>query len=81
VITFHHLGNQTGNAKTLINIILAVFRGENLVEIVDFSPVKSSLGTVHLFQLGVIVVCVMNNFDLVIAIDLYFASMMSVFKM
>jgi hypothetical protein len=52
-----------------------------LVEIVDFSSVKASLGRVHLFQLGLFIVCVMNNFNLIVTINLYFAGVMSVFEM
>ena len=58
-----------------------MLRSKNLVEIVHFSPVESALSGVHLFQLRLFVVCVMDNFNLIIAIDLDFASRVPVFEM
>ena len=58
-----------------------MLRSKNLVEIVHFSTVESTLSGVHLFQLRLFVVCVMDNFNLIIAIDLDFASRVPVFEM
>ena len=58
-----------------------MLRSENLVKIVHFSATKSPLSRVHLFQLGLICVCVMDNLYLIIPIYLNFASLMPVLKM
>ena len=58
-----------------------MFWRENLVKIVYFPSIKSSLCAIHLFQLRLFVVCVMDNFNLIIAIYLDFSLMMPVFKM
>lgn len=71
MITFNYLGNQARNTEALVNIVLAVFRSENLVKIVYFSAAKPLVCLGHLFQLAFVVVCVMNYLDLIIAIDLY----------
>jgi hypothetical protein len=57
-----------------------VFGGENLVKIVYFSTIEALVGIAHLFQLGIAIVCVMNNFNLVVAVDLYFANVVPVFE-
>ena len=81
MVTFDHLGNQARNTEALINVILTMLRSKHLVKIVYFSPTKSPLSRVHLFQLGLISVCVMYNFYLIIAINLDFARLMPILKM
>ena len=81
MVPLNHLGNETRNAKALINVIIIIFRGENLVKIVHFPSIKSTLSAIHLFQLRLLVVCVMDNFNLIIAIYLYFPLVVPVFEM
>jgi len=81
MVPLDHLGNETRNAQALINVVIIVFWRENLVKIVHFPSIKSSLCAIHLFQLRLFVVCVMDNFNLIIAIYLDFSLMMPVFKM
>ena len=80
MVPLDHLGNETRNAQALINVVLIMFWRENLVKIVHFSSIKSALCTIHLFQLRFFIVCVMDNFNLIIAIYLDFALVVTVFK-
>jgi hypothetical protein len=80
MVPLDHLGNETRNAQALINVVLIMFWRENLVKIVHFSSIKSALCTIHLFQLRFFIVCVMDNFNLIIAIYLDFALVVPVFK-
>ena len=81
MVPLDHLGNETRNAQALINVIIIIFWCENLVKIVHFSSIKSSLCVIHLFQLRLFIVCVMDNFNLIIAIYLDFSLVVPVFKM
>ena len=81
MVPLNHLGNETRNAQALINGVLIMLWGENLVKIVHFSSIKSTLCAIHLFQLRLFVVCVMDNFNLIVSINLDFTLVVPVFKM
>jgi hypothetical protein len=54
--------------------------GKYLVKIVNFSPSKLLVRLVHLFQLRIVVVCIVHNFYLVIAIYLDFTLLVARFE-
>jgi hypothetical protein len=75
VITFNYFCDEVGDAQTFINIVLVVFRRENLVKVVNLATIEASCHA-HAF-VGAVFTSIMNHLDLCLAVQTYFITRVS----
>ena len=73
MISFHNFADETGNTKSIVDIVLIMFLVENLIKVIDLSSSKATLhGVIHL-----VITITIGNLYLIVVVRKYFPLLMS----
>lgn len=79
MITFNYFCDEVRDAETFINVVLVVFRRENLVKVINFASIEASCHA-HAF-VGAIFTGIVYHLDLCLAVQTYFITRVSLARL